>query len=109
MLIETEIIREEGLAPKRICSREHYARLRSLCRVRSQSRSANGHRWKGPFELYGRPKSRRCEPFVYVRRGLQLPDLSEQHVLLRTRWQLGDLRFQLGLLGCNLILECVGN
>ena len=42
-------------------------------------------------------------------RGIKLPDLSKQCVLLRTRFYLGNLGFELGFLGCDIFLERVGN
>ena len=59
--------------------------------------------------LCRRLKPRRGQPLINVGGGVQLAYFLEQPVLLGTVWELGDLRFQPGLLGCNSIFKCMGN
>src|SRR5439155_18916934 len=59
--------------------------------------------------LCRRLKPRRGQPLIDVGGGVQLAYFLEQPVLLGTVRELGDLRFQPGLLGCNSIFKCMGN
>ena len=51
----------------------------------------------------------RSKPVIHMGSGFQLPDFPAQGVLFRTWWKLGDFGFQACFLGCDLIVERMGN
>src|SRR5205823_2439473 len=66
------------------------------------------------FLMIRRPPRSTLFPYTTLFRsdvggGVQLAYFLEQPVLLGTVRELGDLRFQPGLLGCNSIFKCMGN